>query len=116
MSGKEEFFQYMGAAVGTVVLAFCLQAGLRSCIDVGYHVAKAEGVAEPALVALRAEEAEALKEANIQAAMAKVAQNRLGDRSIAPKASSDLSAMSGWVQAPDSKPYEPEVVSVPASN
>ncbi|MDD9944403.1 MAG: hypothetical protein OXU20_25385 [Myxococcales bacterium] len=109
MSARDEFLQYLGAAGGTVLVLFLAQAGLRSCIDHGYHDKLAERPASQALVELRKQEAAALSAADIEGAMAKVAKGRQSLPSIRPKASDDLSAMSGWIHSPNHTTYEPKI-------
>lgn len=113
MSAQQDFLRYMGVAGATLALCFGAQQWFRSCLDVHWHGELKEHPANAAIVELRAQEARALTEAGIEKAMDDIAASRVADARIAPKSSTDLSAMSGWVQQPNFAPYEPQVVQLP---
>lgn len=116
MSPQLDFFKYLGVAGATIVLLFGAQKLLASSMDVHWHEQLKDRPANVALAATRAEETAALEHANVVDAMLTVAKSRTANKRVQPKASSDLSAMSGWVQAPDFAPYEPKVVPAPTVN
>ena len=110
MSAQQDFLRYLGVAGATLALCFGAQEWLGSCLDLHWHAELKTHPMNPALVEVREKEQRALEQAGIDKAMAQVAKSRTSDSRIAPKASTDLSAMSGWVQTPNFAPYEPQVV------
>ena len=115
MSAQQDFLRYLGVAGTTLALCFAGQEWLGSYLDVHWHAQLKDRPANADLTKIRTEESHALSEANIEKAMEQVASSRTSDPRIAPKPSTDLSPMSGWVQQPDFKPYEPEVVQRPSA-
>lgn len=114
MSAQENLLRYLGVVGATIALLFVGQAAIRSSLDLSFNEEIHSQPPNAKLVEIRAKEAQALKAADIEKAMEAVGKSRTANKSIAPKASTDLSAMSGWVQAQNFEPYEPNVVAAPA--
>lgn len=106
MSGQKEFIQFMGLAGGTLLGLFALQYWFGTYIDVGYHDALSERGGFEVVEETRAQERKAL--VGLPAAMSKLAKSRSADARVTPKASDDVSAMSGWVQHPAFETYVPD--------
>lgn len=110
MSGKTELFMFLTAAFGTIVGLFTAQEFFLSHHDILTHEAIDQAPANPELVALRQAEADALQSAPLPVEDAKRAlaeRGRGGFADIAPRASDDYSALSGWVHAKGFKPFVP---------
>jgi hypothetical protein len=111
MDARSELLAYMGAALATTAGLFALQIWYASYLDV--HVVHADNSDAPLdakLIATREQEHAKLSSGRMPIDAAKQAlasRGRQADPKIAPRASDDLSAMSGWVYRHGFKPYEP---------
>jgi hypothetical protein len=115
---QRDLFGFVGAALGVIVGLFVLQELYGSFADVRAHARLAEAGVFPEVAAAREAEAKKLASGRmpIDRAMRALAERgRLGFPSIAPKASDDLSAMSGWIHRHDFRAYEPRPAQVPAA-
>lgn len=110
MSPLDNFLRYLGVTGATIIGLFAVQYWGYTMLDLHFNEERAEAPANTALVKRRQQASQALEQAGIKQAMAQVAQSRSASPLITPRASDDLSAMSGWVQRPDFAPYEPQVV------
>ncbi|HEY2735993.1 MAG TPA: hypothetical protein VGI70_18475 [Polyangiales bacterium] len=106
-NGRDELFIFMGAAFASLVGLFVLHTWYGTYIDVRFndHLA-ANGPAE-GMVAAREADQRALSSGKvpIERAMQELAERGRGAfSSVAPTASQDLSALSGWIRSPNFKP------------
>jgi hypothetical protein len=114
MDARSELLAYMGAATVTIVLLFGLQIWYATYLDthvVNVHPADAPGDAK--LAARRERDQAKLSGGKLPIARAKAElaqRGRSAFPSIAPKPSTDLSAMAGWMHQPGFKPYVPRAV------
>jgi len=119
MDGRSEFFVYMGAAIGTSVMLFVAQQVYASYLDVHVvHAAWNEAGRDAKVVAKREAEKQALSGGKmpIDKAIEALAQRGRGaSNSIAPVASDDLSAMSGWAFRHGFAAYQPRTIAAPPS-
>lgn len=97
----------MVAALATTVGLFVLHTWYATYLDVRFHAKLAEGQPSEALLAAKDAQQKALDSGKIpltQAMDALAKRGRSAAGSIAPVASTDLSAVSGWIHRPDFKP------------
>lgn len=113
MSARDQFFQYLGIAGGSLLGLFALQGLVASYLDISYHAEIAELGSHEVVDKARADENARLS--GIGEAMGKLAKGRSADALIVPRASDDVSAMSGWVHHPDFAIYEPAAPAAPAA-
>jgi hypothetical protein len=111
MDARSELLTYMGAALGTIAVLFGLQIWYATYLDT--HVVNVHPLDAPAdakVAERRAQEQAKLSGGKMPIARAKellVSRGRSSYPTIVPKASEDLSAMSGWMHRPGFKPYVP---------
>ena len=105
MSARDQFFQYLGIAGGSLIGLFVLQGFVASYLDISFHADLNERGSHDVVDKARATEAAQL--GGIGESMGKLAKSRSADALIVPSASDDVSAMSGWVHHPDFAIYEP---------
>jgi hypothetical protein len=114
MDARSELLAYMGAAVATTVLLFGLQIWYATYLDTHVvNVHAADAPADAKLAARRERERAKLSGGKLPIARAKAELAQRGRRAfpnIAPKPSTDLSPMSGWMHQPGFKPYAPRAV------
>lgn len=111
MNRRTELLVYMGATFATIAGLFTLQAWYATYIDVSVvHGAHGDVGLNSGVVAAREAEKAKLSSGRMPIDAAKKAlatRGREAAATLAPKASDDLSAMSGWVYRPGFAPYEP---------
>ena len=110
MDGRTELLTYMGAATVTVATLFGLQMWYATYLDTHVVHAPSDAPHSAAVVKLHEEEQQKLASAPVPLDKAKqqlAERGRTAFPKIAAVASTDLSAMSGWMHRPDFKPYEP---------
>jgi hypothetical protein len=119
MDARSELLAYMGAATATIALLFGLQIWYATYLDTHVvNVHPADAPADAKLAARREREQAKLSGGKLPIARAKAElarQGRSAFPTIAPKASTDLSAMAGWMHRPGFKPYEPRAMPAPAA-
>jgi hypothetical protein len=119
MDGRSEFFVFMGAAIGTTVMLFVAQQVYASYLDVNVvHAAWEDAPRDAKIVAKRSAEQQALSGGKMpiaQAIEALALRGRTGSNRIAPVASDDLSAMSGWAFRHGFTAYAPRTVTAVAA-
>lgn len=117
MDARSDFFVYMGAAIGTVVVLFGAQLWYESYLDVAVvHGQALDAPMDAKLAAVRSAEAAKLSGGSMPIAKAMEAFATRGHAAsprLAPQPSQDLSAMSGWAHRKGFKPYEPRVPPAP---
>jgi hypothetical protein len=105
--GRTDLFVFLGAAFTTLIGLFVLHAWYASYIDVSYHERFNQAGPYESVVAARQQEQAELAGGKIpiDKAMTQLAQRGRGNfGSISPSASTDLSAISGWIYYPNFKP------------
>lgn len=111
MNRRTELLVYMGATLATIAGLFTLQAWYATYIDVSVlHGDHSDVGLNPGVVATREAEKAKLSSGRMPIESAKkllATSGREAAAKVAPKASDDLSAMSGWVYRPGFAPYEP---------
>jgi hypothetical protein len=111
MDARSELLTYMGAALVTIVVLFGAQIWYSTYLDT--HVVNVHPLDAPAdekREAFREQERAKLSSGKMPIAQAKAQlaqRGRTAFPAVAPKASDDLSAMSGWMHRPGFKPYAP---------
>src|SRR5689334_11761971 len=119
MDGRQELLAYMGSALVTIAALFGLQYWRATYLDVAVvHASRLDVPLNEKVAAVRAEEQKKLSSGRrpIDQAKRELAQRgRAAFPNIAPKASDDLSAMSGWINQPGFKAYEPRTPPPPAT-
>jgi len=117
MNGKQELLAFLGTAIATVVGLFGVQLWYASYLDVDVlHAQKYQVGGDEKVTGKREEEARVLAGGKMSIDAAVDAFARRGHRasaSLAPVQSSDLSAMSGWVNRPDFAAYVPRTPPAP---
>lgn len=106
-NAKSELFVYLGAAFATLIGLGVLQAWYGSIIDLRYHADLAAAGPSEAMLTARQEDQAGLQKGKIplDQAISRLSQRGRGSfNSIAPQASTDLSAISGWIYHPSFKP------------
>lgn len=120
MDGRQELLAYLGTAIVTIVALFGLQIWYATYLDVAVvHAQKDEVPLNPQVAAVREAEAKKLESGSMPIAAAKRAlaqRGRAGFPQIAPQPSQDLGPMSGWIQQPGFKPYEPRRPEAPVAD
>jgi hypothetical protein len=109
-SGNKELLSYVVACIGTFVGLFALQTLVASSQDVAWHADQQVAPANPDRMAVRAAEQQAL--GTIDQAIQKVAA---GERVAPPQPSTDVNALSGWVQSKQFAPVAPFAEPAPAA-
>ena len=115
MDGRTELLGYLGAAIVTIVGLFGLQEWYASYLDVAVVHAQPEGI-DSSLSAVRDAETQKLGAGAMPVEQAKrvlAQRGRMSFPKIAPKASDDVGAMSGWINQPGFHPYEPRTPPAP---
>lgn len=115
-NGKTDLFVYLGGAFATLIGLTVLQAAYGAYVDISYHKQLAEGGPSEALLAARQEDAAQAQKRKmpLEQAMTQLGQRGRGHFSaITPKASTDLSAIAGWIQHPGFKPVMAHPVRAP---
>jgi hypothetical protein len=110
MSGKTELFGFLIAAFGTIGALLTLQGFAITHRDVALNAAIDQAPESPDLLATRKAEAAALETGRMPIEDAKRAlaeRGRSAFPEIAPQASEDYSALSGWVHAKRFTPFVP---------
>jgi hypothetical protein len=119
MDGRQELLAYLVTSIGTVVVLFGLQEWYATYLDVAVvHAQHADEPSSAKLAAVRAGEQAKLSSGALpieQAKRALAQRGRLGFPRIAPQASADVSAMSGWIHQPGFKGYEPRTPPAPVA-
>jgi hypothetical protein len=111
MDARSELLTYMGAALVTIVVLFGAQIWYATYLDT--HVVNVHPLDAPAdekREAFREQERAKLSSGKMPIAQAKAQlaqRGRTAFPTVAPRASEDLSAMSGWMHRPGFKPYTP---------
>lgn len=107
---QRDLFGFVGAAFAVMAGLFILQEIVRTAGDARFHARIADGGRHPDTLAARERDAQKLQSGKmpIEAAMQEVAsKGRSAFPSIAPNASEDVSALSGWVHRRGFAPYVP---------
>ena len=111
MDARSELFVYMGAALTTIAVLFGAQSWYASYLDVSVvHAPNHDAPSDAKVAAVRAAEQQKLEAGAVpivQAQHAIAERGRGASAKLAPQASEDLSAMSGWIHRPGFAPYEP---------
>jgi hypothetical protein len=117
MNARTELFVYLGTAIATVIGLFTLQIWYASYLDVNVvHAQRGDTPLDAKVAAIRAEERRKLDSGRtpIAAAKREIAQRGRGSLArIAPKQSTDLTPMSGWIHRPGFAAYEPRTQPAP---
>jgi hypothetical protein len=115
-NGRSELFTYLGAAFSTAIGLFVVHQLYASYIDVKYHERLAQAGPNEAVLAARDEDQKQLAKGKMpldQAMQLLTARGRGAFASIAPAASEDLSALSGWIRHPSFKPVVAHPIRTP---
>ena len=119
MDARNELLAYLGAALVTIVGLFGLQSWYASYIDVAVvHALPADTPLNEKVVAIRAAEQQKLsggRKPIDEAKRALAGGARTNFAAITPKPSDDLTPMSGWINRPGFKAYEPRQPQVQAA-
>jgi hypothetical protein len=106
-TARSELLIFMVAALATTIGLFVVHTWYATYLDVSFHAKLDEGQPSEALLAARDAQHKALNSGKIpltQAMDALAKRGRSAASSIAPVASNDLSAVSGWIHRPGFKP------------
>jgi hypothetical protein len=118
MDARSEFFVYMGASLATIAGLFAVQIWYASYLDVAVvHAPNLDAPADAKVIALRDQERAKLQAAAVpiaEAMKAVAARGRAAGAKLAPQASDDLSAMSGWAHRKGFAAYEPRAPQAPS--
>src|SRR5262245_55633038 len=119
MDGRNELLAYLGASIITIVGLFGLQSWYASYLDVSVvHAQRADLPMNEKVASIRAAEQQKLSSGKrpIEEAKRAIAEGgRTSFPKIAPKQSEDLTPMSGWINRPGFKAYEPRKAQAPAA-
>lgn len=110
MDGRTELLTYMGTATVTIAALFGLQIWYATYLDAHVVHAPSDAPQNAAVAKLHQEEQQKLASSPLPLDKAKqllAERGRGAFPKIAAVASTDLSAMSGWMHRPGFKPYEP---------